>query len=127
MTVVRTKTPTGEPIVILPEAEFERMRELAEDAVDAAVVARSRADLDAGREELLSADEVDALLAARTPLAFWRRKRNIAPERLAERIGADPASLMEVERGERVGDVHLYQQLAEALNIAIEDLIPEKP
>ena len=126
MTVVRTKTPAGEPIVILPEAEFERLRELAEDAQDSALAARIAADLDAGREELLTTEEVNALLAARTPLAFWRRKRNIAPEELIERTGADPASLAKVEQGECLGDVHLYQRLAEVLGLTVEDLIPEK-
>src|SRR5436853_88767 len=70
------QNPTGEPIVILPEAEFERLRELAEEAEDAAIIARSMADLAAGREELLTTEEVEALLAARTPLAFWRKKRS---------------------------------------------------
>jgi mRNA-degrading endonuclease RelE of RelBE toxin-antitoxin system len=125
MTDVRTKTPTGEPILILPEAEFERLRELAEDAQDSALAARIAADLDAGREELLTTEEVNALLAVRTPLALWRRKRNVAPEQLIERTGADPASLAKVEQGECLGDVHPYQRLAEVLNVSVEDLISE--
>ncbi len=34
MTIVRTVTPAGEAIVILPEAEFDRLRDLAEDSID---------------------------------------------------------------------------------------------
>jgi DNA-binding XRE family transcriptional regulator len=127
MTVIRTKTPAGEPIVIMSEAEFERLREVAEDAEDIAVVARSRAALAAGIEELLTLDEVDALRAAPTPLAFWREKRKITPERLAERVGTAPDALMTLERGESVGDVYLYRKLAEALRLTVDDLIPEKP
>ena len=124
MTVVRTKTPTGEPIVILPEAEFERLREIAEDAEDAAILAQSRADLAAGREELLTIEEVETLRAARTPLAFWRKKRKITFEQLADRVGVSRSFLIKVERGERLGEVHLYRKLAEALNVMIDDLVP---
>jgi hypothetical protein len=126
MTVIRTKTPTGEPIVILSEAEFERLREVAEDAEDLATITRSQAALAAGLEEWLSGDEVDALRAAPTPLAFWRKKRGVGLQVLAERVAADLPSLIAVERGERLGDIHLYRKLAEELRIDIEDLVPNE-
>ena len=124
MTVIRTTTPTGEPIVIMSEAEFERLRELAEDAEDIAAGSRVEAALAAGWEELLTREELDALRDAPSPLAFWRQKRNVALEHLAGRTGADLDSLAAVERGERLGDVHLYQRLAQELRIDMEDLIP---
>jgi DNA-binding XRE family transcriptional regulator len=127
MTVIRTKTPAGEPIVIMSEAEFERLRELAEDAEDIAAGARIEAKLAAGQEELLTLDEVDALLAAPTPLAFWREKRKIRLDELAKRVGAEPDLLTEVEQGECVADVFLYRRLAEALRVTIDDLIPARP
>jgi DNA-binding XRE family transcriptional regulator len=126
MTVIRTKTPAGEPIVIMSEPEFERLRELAEDAEDIAIVARSRTALAAGAEELLTLDEVDALHAAPTPLAFWRKKRKATAEWLADRTGVDPSAIERLERGESVGDVYLYRKVAEALRLRVEDLIPEK-
>ena len=73
MTIVRTTTPSGEAIVIVPEAEFERLRELAEDRLDA-----SQARLAAGDEELLSEADLDALRTAPTPLAFWRAQEDVA-------------------------------------------------
>src|SRR3954453_11484929 len=126
MTVIRTKTPAGEPIVIMSETEFDHLRELAEDAGDIAIVAHSRAALVAGIEELLTLHEVDALHAAATPLAFWREKRKVTPEELAERVGIDPNLLAKLERGESVADIYLYRKLAEALRLTVEDLIPEK-
>jgi DNA-binding XRE family transcriptional regulator len=126
MTVIRTTTPTGDPIVIMSEAEFERLRELAEDAEDIAAGSRVQAALAAGWEELLTGDELDALREAPSPLAFWRKKRNLSLDDLAERTGADLESLGAVERGERLGDVHLYQGLAQELRVDIEDLIPAR-
>jgi DNA-binding XRE family transcriptional regulator len=124
MTVIRTKTPAGEPIVIMPEAEFERLRELAEDAEDAAIIARSQADLVAGREELLTLQDVEALRRARTPLAFWRTKRGMGTDALAAAAGVSRDVLDEVERGEQLGNVHLYRRLADALRVDVDDLIP---
>ena len=127
MTIIRTKTPAGEPIVIMSEAEFERLRELAEDAADLATASRVEAALAAGKEELLTLDEVDALLAAPTPLAFWRAKRNVEVDELANRVGTDPGLLAKVERGECVGDIFLYARLAKALRLTADDLIPKEP
>jgi DNA-binding XRE family transcriptional regulator len=123
MTVIRTKTPAGEPIVILPEAEFERLRDLAEDTEDAAAHARAVARLAAGEDELLTSAEVDELLAAPAPLAFWRAKRGLSLRELAARVGADRAVLAALEAGEEGGDIRLYRRLAEALRVEIEDLV----
>jgi DNA-binding XRE family transcriptional regulator len=127
MTIVRTKTPAGEPIVIMSEAEFERLRELAEDAEDIAAASRVRAALAAGQEELLTLAELDALLAAPTPLSFWREKRKLALQDLAKRAGVEPEFLAKLERGECVADVFLYRELAEILRVTIDDLIRERP
>ncbi|SFV03727.1 DNA-binding transcriptional regulator, XRE-family HTH domain [Methylobacterium sp. 174MFSha1.1] len=127
MTIVRTKTPAGEAIVILPEAEFERLRDLAEEAADACTLAASLARLQAGEEELLSGDDLDALRAAPTPLAFWRGKRGLSPEELARHAGVPEERLGTVERGESIGDVQLYRRLARALGVEIEDLVPDAP
>jgi DNA-binding XRE family transcriptional regulator len=124
MTFIRTKTPAGEPIVILPEDEFERLRELAEDMEDAAAHARVMARLASGEEELLTSAEVDALLAAPAPLAFWREKRGLSPEQLAGRAGTDRDTLTALERGELGSDIGLYRRLAETLRVDIEDLLP---
>ncbi len=124
MTVIRTKTPAGEPIVIMSEAEFERLRELAEEAEDIAAGARVQTALAAGWEELLTGEELDALRDAASPLAFWRNKRKITHEALAKRLGVDRESLTAVEQGECLGDVRLYRRLAEELRVDMEDLVP---
>ncbi len=55
--------------------EFERLRELAEDTLDARAIEESQRHLSAGDEELLDEADLDALRAAPSPLAFWRAKR----------------------------------------------------
>ena len=126
MTVIRTKTPAGEPIVIMPEAEFERLRELAEDAEDLATMARVEAALAAGTEELLTTEEVDALLNATSPLSFWREKRGLSIEQLAESAGVDTADIAASERGEEVSNIHFYERVARPLGLDIEDILPRQ-
>ncbi|KMO13924.1 helix-turn-helix transcriptional regulator [Methylobacterium platani] len=125
MTIVRTRTPSGEAIVILPEAEFERLHDLAEEAADARVLAASLTRLQAGDEELLNGDDLDALRAAPTPLAFWRGRRGLSAAALARQADLPEEHVSAVERGESIGDVQLYRRLARALGVEIEDLVPD--
>lgn len=125
MTIVRTRTPSGEAIVILPEAEFERLRELAEDTLDARLLDESEQRLAAGSENLLSEDDLDSLRRAPSPLAFWRVRRGIASDTLAQRCAVEPGRLTAIERGEVTAEPALYQRLARALDVDVEDLAPE--
>ena len=72
MTIVRTVTPAGEAIVILPEAEFERLRDLAEDGADTRTIEASLARLRTGEDELLTEADLEKIglpLARRIALA----------------------------------------------------------
>jgi DNA-binding XRE family transcriptional regulator len=112
-------SPSGEELVVLPRSDYEDLvDELAARKVDAALAA--------GREELLSAEETAALVAAPVPLAFWRKKRGKTQSQLAAGIGASQNFLSDLERGKAKGDVTLYAKLARYLDVQIEDLVPEE-
>jgi len=65
---VMTKTPKGDEIVILSRAEYDAltMAQRDEDAADAAHANRILADIAKGSEPLLTNEQTDALLAAKT-------------------------------------------------------------
>jgi DNA-binding XRE family transcriptional regulator len=112
-------SPSGEELVVLPRDDYEDLvDELAARKVDAAVAA--------GREELLSAEETAALVAAPVPLAFWRKKRGQTQSQLAADTGVSQSFLSDLERGKAKGDVILYAKLARCLDVQIEDLVPEE-
>jgi DNA-binding XRE family transcriptional regulator len=115
------KTPKGERLVVIPEADFEAMQ----DAIDAADHNRAMAALASGEEEWLTSEEVDAALAEPTPLAFWRKKRGFAQKELAKTIGISPSYLSGLESGARKGDPVLFLRLARALNVRMEDIVVE--
>jgi hypothetical protein len=124
VTIVRTKTPAGEAIVILPEAEFERLRELAEDTLDARAVDASLDRLRAGEEELLSEADLDALHTAPSPLAFWRARRGTSIDALAGAGGVPTETLAAMEAGARTAEPAVYERIARALGVAVEDIEP---
>jgi DNA-binding XRE family transcriptional regulator len=112
-------SPSGEELVVLPRDDYEDLvDELAARNVDAALAA--------GDEELLSAEEAAALVAAAVPLAFWRTKRGKTQSQLASDIGVSQNSLSDLERGKAKGDVTLYAKLARCLDVQIEDLVTEE-
>jgi len=112
------RTPGGEELVLLTLEEYEDLR-------DSLIAAERTQALAAGREELISSEELDIYLASPTPLAFWRKKRKLTQTSLARDVGISQNFLSDIEKSKDMGDVMLYAKLARRLKISIEDLIPE--
>ncbi|CAA2144045.1 MULTISPECIES: helix-turn-helix transcriptional regulator [Methylobacterium] len=127
MTIVRTQTPSGESIVIMPEAEFERLAALAEDASDLQTLVTSQTRLASGEDELLNEADLDALRHAPSPLAFWRARRGLSTTELAARSGISHADLTAIEDGTGTSDIVVLRSLADALGVDLEDLVPAAP
>src|ERR1700736_3031365 len=121
---VMTKSPKGDDIVILSRKEYDRLLVAAnEDVTDAAVAKKAIAR----NEETLSEAELDELLAARTPLAFWRKKRGLTQTELATAAGIAQGFLSEIESGFKTGDVTVLQRIVIALEISLLELVPDLP
>src|SRR5258708_7735356 len=119
---VMTKSPKGDDIVILSRKEYDRLLVAAnEDAADAAIARKAIAR----HEETLSEAEMDELLAARTPLAFWRKNRDLTQTDLAKAAEIAQGFLSEIESGRKTGDVTVLQRIAIALEISLLDLVPD--
>ena len=121
---VMTKSPKGDDIVILSRKEYDSLLAAAnEDAADAAVARKAIAR----DEEVLSEAEMDELLAAKTPLAFWRKKRGLTQTELAKAAEIAQGFLSEIESGLKTGDVAVLQRIAAALEVSLVDLVPDLP
>lgn len=124
MTAQTIVTPSGERLVMLPEAEYEALLAAAEDAADDAAVEAFRRKLAAGEEELLPAAMIDRVLAGESLVRVWRDHRRLTSKALAEKAGIARAYLSQIEAGKREGTVDTLRKLATALGVAIDDLVP---
>jgi DNA-binding XRE family transcriptional regulator len=116
-------TPSGERLVVLPEADYEALVEAAEDAEDLAAVARFEERLAKGEEELVPAAMVDRMLSGENPVRVWREYRGLTATALAEKAGIAQPYLSQIETGKRDGTVETYRRIAEALRVTVDDLI----
>jgi len=111
-------TPGGEKLAILPAEEYETMR-------DALLHQKAMADYRAGRTDALSLEEVQALLAAPTPLAFWRAKRGMTQAALAKAAGTTQPHIADLESGKHGGSLEIMARIAKALKVKVDDLVDE--
>ncbi|MSO99692.1 MAG: XRE family transcriptional regulator [Acetobacteraceae bacterium] len=120
MTIQTTISPDGQRLVTMTTEEYQDLI----DARDAEAAMRAVA---AGTLQTLSGDDVDAYLAAATSLAFWRRHRGFTQADMAREIGVSQPYLAQLENGQRVGSVSVYQRLARRLGLSVDELLPDQP
>lgn len=118
MTIQTTISPDGQRLVTMTAEEYQGLI----DARDAEAAMRAVA---AGTLQMLSGDDVDAYLAAATPLAFWRKHRGFTQEDMAREIGVSQPYLAQLENGQREGSVSVYQRLAKLLKLTVDELLPD--
>lgn len=108
-------TPGGEELAILPRAELEELLDIAGHSA-------AMADYREGRDEALTTEEMRELLKARTPLAFWRRRRMITQAALADLAETTQPHIADLESGKRRGSLDVMARIARALNVPLESL-----
>ncbi|MEX2318277.1 MAG: helix-turn-helix transcriptional regulator [Bauldia sp.] len=121
---IRTKTPAGDDIVILPAADYDSLIELAEDAVDIHIAEQRLSELRSGKSETVTHQEMLELLDAPSPIGFWRKRRGLTQAALAGEIGVSQGYLAQLESAKRSGDVGIYRRLSSTLKVDIEELLP---
>ena len=109
-------TPGGEKLAILPAEEYEDLR-------DSLAHANAMADYREGRDEGLTSDEMRALLAAPTPLAFWRSKRGMTQAALAKAAKTTQPHVADLEAGKHGGSLEIMARIAKALATKVDDLV----
>ena len=104
-----------------------RLTALEEDPADihAALVVEARTA--GGEEELIPAIVVDRLIDGDPPLRVWREFRNLSQTALARASVVNRVQIVDIEAGHGSGSVHTLRRLADALGVAVDDLIPASP
>jgi DNA-binding XRE family transcriptional regulator len=118
----------GKPaFAVLPYDEYIALRELAEDAQDAASLARFAKGYASGKEETVPVEVVDRLLVGDSLLGVWREFRGMTAAQVAAAVQITPAHISKIESGKGEPSVALLKKLARVLRIDIEALVGGTP
>lgn len=123
MNAIRPIAITDETVT-LSKADYEALLEALEEAHDRARLRQVEADLAAGRTEEIPLDMAEALLEGANPVRTWRKYRGLTAGDLAAQVGISKAYLSEIESGKKPGSVAVLAQLAKALRLDMDDLMP---
>ena len=106
---------------VLPYAEYEALVEAAEMLADMRTYDEAKARL-AGGEETVPAEVTFAILDGASPIAVWRKHRNLSQQQLAAEAGISKAYLSQLEGGKRNGATAVLARLARVLHIDLDAL-----
>ena len=109
-------TPDGTEMVILPAAEYARLKSLADDGEDRAEADAILARIDAGEGTMPSAVLGLMLDHDLSAIAAWRRYRGLSQASLARAAGLSQVWISRIERGEGFGSRDTRRKLAAALD-----------
>jgi DNA-binding XRE family transcriptional regulator len=118
MTIQTTISPDGQRLVTMSAEDYQDLI----DARDAEAAMRAVA---AGTLQTLAGADVDAYLAAATPLAFWRKHLGFTQADMAREVGVSQPYLAQLENGQREGSVSVYQRIARRLGLSVDELLPD--
>ena len=105
----------------------DRTRASEDDLADIQAALAVEARIARGEEELIPASVVDRLIDGEPPLCVWREFRDQSQAALARVSGVNRVQIIDIEAGRSSGSVHTLRKLADALRIAVDDLIPASP
>lgn len=116
-------TPGGEELAVLPRAEYEALLRARDELAGEVAEARAAfAAADSGEDDGLTADEVEALAAAVSPLAFWLQKRGVTQAELAARADLSQPFVSKIVRREATGSIETLRRIAGVLGLTVDDL-----
>ena len=111
----------GKPThVVLSYAEWERIREIVEDAEDAVAVAAVLSD---PNQDRVPSDVVARILDGENPVKVWREQRGVTQAQLAKTADLPQPTIAMIETGRRKGTVNQMKAIAAALEINLDTLV----
>ena len=119
MKVQVIQTSGGEEMVVLPRAQFERLRDLAEDRLDSEAAKSVLHRIEAGEEEVVPQAVAERLLNGENAIKVWREYRGMTQAQLAAKAKINPAYLWQIESGPRQGrgSIAMLKTIARALKM----------
>lgn len=118
------KTSSGEELVVISRAEFDRLCALAaeaeEDAADIAAYDAAKAEFEASGSIAFPPDLSTLLLKHKSWLAAMRKWRGLSQADLAAKVGIGQSLLSGLETGRHIGSATTIEGLAAALDVPLD-------
>jgi ribosome-binding protein aMBF1 (putative translation factor) len=103
----------------LPSAPSEDTT--APGAGDIGKVNKVKADIAAGRDELVPADVANRLVKGDSPVRVWREHRSMSVRDLATAAGLSAPYISEIETGKKKGSNSTMKKIANALKVDLDE------
>ena len=110
--------------VTISAEEYRQLLNARQDLEDARQVAASMAEIASGAPTFTE-EELDAYLAAATPLAYWRKRAGMTQAQLAAQTGITQGFLAQLETGKRDASIAVLRRIATILDVRLGDLASE--
>ena len=109
---------------VVPIDEYNLLLEKAEELDDVTSFDKAMHELEIGQDELVPAEVARRLVGSKeSPLKVWREFRGMTQVQLAEQTGISQGQVALIEGGKREGKVSVLKDLANALNVDLDDLV----
>lgn len=113
----------GHKMAMLPMEEYERLLEIVEDREDVLAAERAERRRLEG-EEYLPAEMIDRILNGESALRVWRKFRGLSQGDLAGKVSTTVATVSRIEAGKINPKTRMWNALADALGVSVEDIFP---
>jgi mRNA interferase RelE/StbE len=109
--------------VTISREEYDLLVTAREDLEDLRSYDRAKAALDSGEDELVPAEYAKRLIAGESPLRVYREFRGLTQQALADAAQVNRVQIADIEPGRNSGSVATIRKLADALRVAVDDLV----
>jgi len=114
----------GQRIAMLPADDYARLVAIAEERDD--IAAADAADKRrAEGEEYIPFALINSIIQGENALRAWRNYRGMTLAALADQTGSRKSALSDIENGKAQGKPALWRKLADALNVTVDEIMPE--
>jgi DNA-binding XRE family transcriptional regulator len=117
------KTPSGDDMIVMPRALYEKLLSDAETARDVTAYDKAKARLASGEDELVPASVANRLLDGENKVRVWREHRAMPAWQLAKQANISASYLSDIQNGKKAGGVVAMKAIAAVLKVDVDDLI----
>jgi DNA-binding XRE family transcriptional regulator len=106
-------------VITIKLAEYEKLKAAAEELADILAFDKAMAN----PVESVPSEYVKRLVDGENPLRVYRDWRGLTQSELSERSGVNRVQIADIEAGRKKGSVGTVKKLADALSVAVDDLV----